>query len=187
MNFTGSTGTVALEDVPAGTTAHQRQDRLEPAQQGAASLGDTGVGSATLTGADKLPGGDLNGDNVVNLLDYSTLRYHWMTDHAGGRHHRQRERQHRRLRHPAHQLLFHRRSALIPKPAPSITIAINRIKKAFRMRFPAPGTITMVDITAPWSGGGRGGSGSLRPGPSPVTGPGETILDSFHICRGARP
>jgi hypothetical protein len=27
----------------------------------------------------KLPGGDLNGDNQVNTLDYSILRFNWFT------------------------------------------------------------------------------------------------------------
>jgi len=33
-------------------------------------------------GTDKLPGGDITGDNVVNTLDYSVLRYHWLTEDA---------------------------------------------------------------------------------------------------------
>ena len=56
---------------------HQRQDRVEPAQQGGRHLHPEGSGRGSLTGTDKLPGGDLNGDNVVNTLDYSILRYHW--------------------------------------------------------------------------------------------------------------
>jgi hypothetical protein len=35
------------------------------------------VGAVSLTGADLLPGGDISGDNVVNTLDYSRLRYYW--------------------------------------------------------------------------------------------------------------
>jgi hypothetical protein len=35
--------------------------------------------SASFTGANKLPGGDLNNSNTVNILDYSMLKEHWVT------------------------------------------------------------------------------------------------------------
>ena len=53
-------------------------------------LSPEGVATTAITG---LKGGDLNNDNVINTLDYSILRYNWMTvapaanisgDSAGG-------------------------------------------------------------------------------------------------------
>ena len=41
-----------------------------------------GVGTVSLAGPKRLRGGDLNGDNVVNTLDYSILRYHWLSPDA---------------------------------------------------------------------------------------------------------
>jgi hypothetical protein len=77
--FTGTTGSVNLEDVPAATaglsakTAWNLRSKVTPV------FTPEGVGTAALTGGDKLPGGDLNGDNQVNTLDYSILRFNWHT------------------------------------------------------------------------------------------------------------
>ena len=78
VTFTGTTGSVTLEDVPAGTTHVSAKTAWNLRSKVAVSFSPEGVGTANLTGTDRLPGGDLNGDNVVNTLDYSVLRYHWL-------------------------------------------------------------------------------------------------------------
>jgi hypothetical protein len=82
--FTGTTGTVPLEAVPSGTAAISAKTAWNLRSKVAATFTPEGVeiGGVALTGTDKLPGGDITGDNVVNTLDYSMLRYHWLTDHA---------------------------------------------------------------------------------------------------------
>ena len=39
-----------------------------------------GEAEALFTGAAQLRGGDLNGDNVVDMRDFNRLRYHWFTE-----------------------------------------------------------------------------------------------------------
>jgi hypothetical protein len=70
---------VNLEDVPAGTAGLSAKTAWNLRSKVAPVFTPEGVGTAALTGVDKLPGGDLNGDNVVNTLDYSILRFHWLT------------------------------------------------------------------------------------------------------------
>lgn len=82
MSFTSSVGTVALDDVPAGTTGISAKSAWTVRSKKAVVLGLTGTGAVSLTGADKLNGGDFNGDNVVNTLDYSILRFNWLTANA---------------------------------------------------------------------------------------------------------
>ena len=77
--FTGAVGTVPLEAVPAGTAAISAKTAWNLRSKLAVSFSTEGVSAVSLTGADLLPGGDLTGDNVVNTLDYSVLRYHWTT------------------------------------------------------------------------------------------------------------
>jgi len=74
-----STGSVSLEDVPAGTVALSAKTAWNLRSKVAVSFTPEGVGTADLTGTKLLPGGDLTGDNVVNILDYSALRYHYLT------------------------------------------------------------------------------------------------------------
>jgi hypothetical protein len=82
--FTGTTGTVPLEAVPADTAAISAKTAWNLRSKVAATFTPEGVeiGGVSLTGTDKLPGGDITGDNVVNTLDYSVLRYHWLTNDA---------------------------------------------------------------------------------------------------------
>jgi len=79
-----STGSVSLEDVPAGTVALSAKTAWNLRSKVAVSFTPEGVGTADLTGADLLPGGDLTGDNVVNTLDYSVLRYRYLTTDPTG-------------------------------------------------------------------------------------------------------
>ena len=79
VTFSGATGSVTLEDVPTGTTHVSAKTAWNLRSKVAAIFTPEGVGSADLTGANLLPGGDLNGDNVVNTFDYSILRFYWLT------------------------------------------------------------------------------------------------------------
>ncbi|WP_367871457.1 beta strand repeat-containing protein [Luteolibacter sp. Populi] len=78
VGFNG-VGSVALENVPAGTarisakTAWTLRSRVDTTFSG------TGVNEANFTGAKLLKAGDITGDNVVNTLDYSTLRFSFAT------------------------------------------------------------------------------------------------------------
>jgi len=77
-----ASGTYTLTDVPDATvnlsakTDWSLRRRLE-------SLSFTdGQATAAFTGANKLDGGDLNGSNTVNILDYSILVVNWYTTNA---------------------------------------------------------------------------------------------------------
>jgi hypothetical protein len=78
-NFSGGIGSVALEDVPAGTAAISAKTDWTLRSKVAASFTPEGVGAVSLTGGDLLKAGDLTGDNVINTLDYATLRFNWLT------------------------------------------------------------------------------------------------------------
>ncbi len=80
VDFTNGVGTAHLDNVPDGTTGISAKTAWHLRSKVEVTLGDT-VLPVDITGGNKLPGGDLNGDNIVNTLDYSILRYHWFTDH----------------------------------------------------------------------------------------------------------
>ena len=77
--FTNGTGSVVLTDVDGSSfrlsakTAWNLRNRLP------VGLDPDGQATVSLTGSELLRGGDINGDNTVNTLDYSILRYHWFT------------------------------------------------------------------------------------------------------------
>ena len=74
----GKKGSVLLEDVPAGTTGISAKTAWTLRSKKSASFSTEGVAAVSITGAaDMLTGGDLNGDNVINTLDYGVLRYHY--------------------------------------------------------------------------------------------------------------
>jgi hypothetical protein len=79
IEFTGGVGSVTLTDVDGASyrlsakTAWNLRKRLE------VGLDSEGQAVVDFTGTNELPGGDLNGDNQVNTLDYSILRFHWHT------------------------------------------------------------------------------------------------------------
>jgi hypothetical protein len=81
-NFSGGIGSVALENVPAGTAAISAKTAWTLRSKVPASFSLVGVGAVSLTGGDLLKAGDLTGDNVVNTLDYSVLRFNWLTINA---------------------------------------------------------------------------------------------------------
>ena len=75
-----STGTYTLTDVPTGTTGLSAKTawNLRSKLTGLALGADGQLAGANFTGGDLLPGGDLNGSNSINILDYSILasNYH---------------------------------------------------------------------------------------------------------------
>ncbi len=81
-NFSGGIGSVALENVPAGTASISAKTAWTLRSKVPASFSPTGVGAVALTGGDLLRAGDLTGDNVINTLDYATLRFNWLTVNA---------------------------------------------------------------------------------------------------------
>ncbi len=78
-DFSGGIGSVALENVPAGTVAISAKSTWTLRSKLPVTFSGTGVSSVALTGANMLDAGDLTGDNVVNTLDYSVLRFNWLT------------------------------------------------------------------------------------------------------------
>ena len=82
VEFTGGVGSVTLADVDGASvrlsakTAWNLRNRLD------IGLDVNGQALVEFTGAEELRGGDLNGDNVVNTLDYSILRFYWFTTNA---------------------------------------------------------------------------------------------------------
>jgi len=80
LSFSGGAASYTLTDIPAGTTGISAKTAWNLRQKLAVTLdGDGQVTGVNFTGADKLLGGDLNGDNFVNILDYSVLKNNWYT------------------------------------------------------------------------------------------------------------
>jgi len=79
VTFTGTTGTYVLTGVPAGVTvstlsaktAWSLRRNIVPTNSG------NGQFVADFTGAAKLLGGDINGTNSINVLDYSLMKTNW--------------------------------------------------------------------------------------------------------------
>lgn len=68
VNFTDVNGTTAF--LSAKTATHLRE-------RTAVNFDGNWQAAVAYTGAGELQGGDFNGDNIVNLLDYSILRFYW--------------------------------------------------------------------------------------------------------------
>jgi hypothetical protein len=86
LTFTGDTASYTLTGVPAGTlglsakTAWNLRTKLPVTLVGGQATGVNFTGTGT--GGKQLRGGDLNGDNIINFLDYSILGNNWFTTHA---------------------------------------------------------------------------------------------------------
>ena len=80
--FSGSVAGFTLDDVPEGTTALSAKTDWNLRSK--VSLADLGNGQTTaeLTGADLLPGGDLDDSNTVNVTDYTIMKTNWFTTNA---------------------------------------------------------------------------------------------------------
>ncbi len=79
MCFTGGVATAALADAPTGMAALSAKTAFNLRRRLPIELGADGQGAAEFTGDNQLPGGDLTGDNVVNMPDFNRLRYYWYT------------------------------------------------------------------------------------------------------------
>jgi hypothetical protein len=77
IEFTNGVGTTTLADLPAGSA--QLSAKTDWNLRRRLPLGFNANGQATLsfTGADELPGGDLNGDNGVGTGDFGILRFYF--------------------------------------------------------------------------------------------------------------
>jgi Dockerin type I domain len=83
LSFSGGVASYTLTDVPAATTGISAKTAWNLRQKLAVTLdGDGQATGVNFTGADKLLGGDINGDNFVNILDYSVLKNNWYTSNA---------------------------------------------------------------------------------------------------------
>ncbi len=61
-----------MESLSAKTSFHLRR-RIS-------CIPDNGKATADFTNENELLGGDLNGDNVVDIQDFNRLRYHWFSE-----------------------------------------------------------------------------------------------------------
>jgi hypothetical protein len=77
-NFVAGSGFAILENVPAGTTSISAKSAWTLRSKVAVTTSSP-LYTASLTGTNLLKAGDITGDNVVNTLDYSVLRYNWVT------------------------------------------------------------------------------------------------------------
>lgn len=75
--FTNGIGTVTFTDVN-GETDQLSAKAATHLRERLPVVFTNGQASLSYTAANELPGGDLNGDNVVNLLDYAVLRFYWL-------------------------------------------------------------------------------------------------------------
>lgn len=79
LSFSGGVASYVLTDVPAGTTGLSAKTAWSLRNK--LPCGPDGNGQAVInfTGAEKLLGGDLNGTNSINVLDYSILKSKWFS------------------------------------------------------------------------------------------------------------
>lgn len=75
VTFTAGTGSVTLLEVPGNTTSLSAKMAWNLRVRLPATLDAGGQGAVAFTGLSRLPGGDLNGDNLVNLADYNIMRF----------------------------------------------------------------------------------------------------------------
>jgi hypothetical protein len=79
LSFVGTTASYTLTDVPAGTTGVSAKTAWSLRNKLAVTLDSDGQAAAGFTGGEMLLGGDLNGSNSINVLDYSVLKTRWFT------------------------------------------------------------------------------------------------------------
>jgi hypothetical protein len=76
-----STGVYSLSDVPTGTTNLSAKTAWNLRRNVAVSYTDDRA-VVSFTGSNKLLGGDINGSNSVNILDYSLVKTNWFTHNS---------------------------------------------------------------------------------------------------------
>jgi hypothetical protein len=82
LSFAGGVASYTLTDVPAGTTGVSAKTAWSLRNKLAAVLDGDGQVAANFTGGEKLLGGDINGTNSINVLDYSVLKANWFTSNS---------------------------------------------------------------------------------------------------------
>jgi hypothetical protein len=78
----GAVGTFTLTDVPADTTTLSAKTDWSLRRRVSVSFDVDGQAVADFTGEAMLLGGDLNGTNGINILDYTVLKTNWYTHNA---------------------------------------------------------------------------------------------------------
>jgi hypothetical protein len=79
LNFSSGVANYTLTDVPTGTTGISAKTAWTLRKKLAVTFDVNGQATADFTGNGQLPGGDFNGDNQVNFLDYSILAANYFT------------------------------------------------------------------------------------------------------------
>ena len=73
-----ASATYSLGDVPGGLTRLSAKTAWSLRKRLPATLDSNGQGIVSFSAVNKLRGGDLNGNNVVNLADYNVLSLNWL-------------------------------------------------------------------------------------------------------------
>jgi hypothetical protein len=82
LTFSGGVASYTLTDVPAGTTNLSTKTAWNLRKKVAVTLDSDGQATVNFTSSAKLLGGDINGSNSINILDYSILKVNWFTSNA---------------------------------------------------------------------------------------------------------
>ncbi len=83
LNFTGGTASFTLTEVPNGIAVLTADTNWSLRGKLDTQLDSSGQATANFTGADMLFGGDLNGDNFINIQDYAILKSGWYLNTVG--------------------------------------------------------------------------------------------------------
>lgn len=76
--FTDGVAVVEFTDVDGATAFLSAKTATHLRERTPVTFDGDGQASVAYTGTGELQGGDFNGDNIVNLLDYSILRFYWL-------------------------------------------------------------------------------------------------------------
>jgi len=79
VGFTGGTGTAVLAGLPDATANLSAKTGWTQRRKLPCPFDANGDALVAFTGTSQLPGGDLNGDNIINLADYNILNANWFT------------------------------------------------------------------------------------------------------------
>ena len=79
VNFTGGTGTTVLAGMPLATANLSAKTAWTQRRKLPCTFDSYGDALVNFTGSSQLPGGDLSGDNIINLVDYNILNGNWFT------------------------------------------------------------------------------------------------------------
>jgi hypothetical protein len=82
LSFTASKASFVLTNVPAGTTSVSAKANWNLRVKRSVTLDGDGQAAVDFTGASKLRGGDLNGTNTTNILDFGVLKINWYTTNS---------------------------------------------------------------------------------------------------------